>query len=285
LSLFFFILCGFQGFCHAESTLTSVKVNTAPVIDGIGQEPVWAQAQEIITHDDVANLDIALKSVYTDEKLFLMVRFYDPDESRIHKPWLWNQRQEIYEIGPEREDCFIIKWAMDKKTSDLSVHADKPYTADIWFWKAHRTDPLGYADDKIQMLSPTKVPKSMKLRSKSGEFMFLQRRGDKGKAAYLSKLYVDYSDDKILLFEKQHPSGSRADVKAKGIWSNKQWCVEFSRSLSTNEDDDVQFDVSQRYFFGVSRYEVAGKKPNPKLSQPLYGAGDVSDGLFLTFSN
>lgn len=280
-----FILFGFQGLSYSESILISVKVKDAPVIDGTGRDQVWAQAQEIITHDIIANLDIAIKSVYTNEKLFFLVRFHDSDESKIHKPWIWNLGQEIYEIGPEREDCFVFKWAMDKGISDLSLQTDKPYTADTWFWKANRTDPVGYADDKIQRLSSTKVPRSMKLTSQSGKPMFLRRKGDKGMSAYKSMLYVDYAGDKIPQFENQNPSESRADVKAKGVWSNNEWCIEFSRSLTTDQDDDIQFDLSQRYFFGVSRYEVAGKKPNPKLSQPLFGSGDVSDRLLLTFSN
>jgi hypothetical protein len=114
--------------------------------------------------------------------------------------------------------------------------------------------------------------------------MFLRRKGDKGKSAYKSILYVDFSGDKIPQYEHRNPSESRADVKAKGIWSNNEWIIEFSRNLKTEQDDDVQFDLSEIYFFGVSRYEVAGLKPNPKLSQPLYGAGDVSDRIFLTFS-
>ena len=285
IAISLFILLGFQGLCYSESKLISVKVDNAPVIDGNGQDLMWTRAQEIVTHDSIANLNIAIKSVYTNDKLFFRVRFNDSDESRTHKPWYWIPDQEIYAIGPEREDCFVFKWAMDKEISDLSVHADEPYTADIWFWKANRTDPAGYADDKIQRLSPTKMPKSMALRSKSGNPMFLRRKGDKGKSAYKAKLYVDYAGDKIPQFENQNPSESRADVKAKGVWSNNEWCIEFSRSLTTDQDDDVQFALSQRYFFGVSRYEIAGKKPNSKLSQPLYGAGDVSDRLFLIFSN
>lgn len=279
------VLFGFHGICYSELTLVSAKCKKAPVLDGNGQDPTWSQAQELTTHDNVANLDISLKSVYTNDKVFFLVRFYDPDESRSHKPWVWNQKEEIYEIGPEREDCLIFKWAMDKATSDLSLYADEPYTADVWFWKANRTDAVGYADDKIQRLKPTKISKSMKLRSKSGKPRFLQRRGDKGKAAYKSTLYIDFLGDKIPQFEHRNPSESRADVKAKGVWSKNEWCIEFSRSLTTNQDDDVQFDLSEKYFFGISRYEVAGKKPNPKLSQPLYGSGDVSDKLFLVFSN
>jgi hypothetical protein len=45
----------------------------------------------------------------------------------------------------------------------------------------------------------------------------------------------------------------------------------------------VQFDAEQSYLFGVSRYEIAGRKPNPALQQPLYGAGDITEHLRLIF--
>ena len=58
----------------------------------------------------------------------------------------------MYDVGPDRGDCFVFKWAMDAAVNDLSVHSDHPYMADIWFWKANRTDPAGYADDKYHIL-------------------------------------------------------------------------------------------------------------------------------------
>lgn len=284
IAISFLMLFGCQALCHADLSLMSLKVTTAPVIDGNGQDPVWRQAKEIITHDNVANLNISIKSIHTNENIFFLVRFDDPDESILHKPWHWNKGDEIYDIGPEREDGFVFKWAMDNTVSDLSLHADQPYIADIWFWKANRTNPAGYADDKIQRLSLTKMPKSMQLKSKTGTPMFLRRQGDRGRSAYQSKLFVDYAGDTIPQFTQQNPSGSRADVQAKGVWANNEWTIEFSRSLTTDNDDDLQFDLSQTYLFGVSRYEVAGRKPDPKLSQPLYGSGDVTDNLFLIFS-
>ena len=283
-ALAFTILFALQGVCYSESKLISSKVDSPPIIDGDWQDHAWAQANELVTYDKVANLDIAIKSVYTNDRLFFMVRFSDPDESRLHKPWVWNTTEEMYETGPEREDCFVIKWAMEEATTDLSVSADKPYTADTWFWKAHRTDPTGYADDKIQRFSTTQLPKSKKLQSKNGTQMYLQRRGDQGNSAYKSKIYVDYVDKEIPQFEHRNPSESRADIKAKGVWKNNGWCVEFSRALDTGHPDDIQFDTSKTYFFGVSRYEIAGREPDAKLSQPLYGAGDVSEKLFLSFN-
>ena len=272
------------GMCLAETRLTSMRVDQPPTVDGKDSDSVWTKAKEIITHDNVADLDIILKSVYTDDRIFFMVRYADPDESRLHKPWTWNKGEQMYEIGREREDCFVIKWALQEDINDLSVHADRPYDADIWFWKAHRTDPVGFADDKIQRLSSSKLEKSKKIKSKSGKEMYLQRKGDSGKSAYKSQLKIEHEGDKIPQFEHRPPSDSRADVKAKGLWDNNGWCVEFSRSLVTGQLDDIQLDTSKKYFFGVSRYEIAGRDPNPKLSQPLYGTGDVSEKLVLQFS-
>ena len=84
-------------------------------------------------------------------------------------------------------------------------------------------------------------------------------------------------------FTNKKPSGSRADIKAKGVWHKGEWCIEFARSLYTGHQDEVQFELGQPYFFGVSRFEIAGRESDPKLSQPLYGAGDVSEKLWLVF--
>ncbi len=278
------ILFTFASLCYAKSEVISTKVDNPPIVDGNWRDPAWTRTTELVTHDKIANLDIAVKSVYTHDTVFFMVRFSDPDESRLHKPWVWNPADEMYDQGYEREDCFVIKWALEEANTDLSVHADSPYTADVWFWKAHRTDPTGYADDKIQRYSTAILPKSKKLQSKNGTPMYLQRKGDHGDSAYRSKLVVEHAGDKIPQFEYRKPSGSRADIKAKGRWDNSAWCVEFSRPLLTGHSDDIQFDTSKSYFFGVSRYEIAGREPDPKLSQPLYGSGDVSEKLYLIFN-
>ena len=84
-------------------------------------------------------------------------------------------------------------------------------------------------------------------------------------------------------FTNSIPAGSRADVKAKGVWSYGRWTIEFARTLQTGNGDDIQFDVSKDYLFGVSRYEIAGREPALELKQPLYGSGDISEALTLRF--
>ncbi len=264
-------------------TIVAQPVTVAPVIDGKDTDLVWSKAETITTHDTVADIDVTVKAVYTDNQIFFLVIFTDLDESRKHKPLIWDKALEIYKTGPERGDCFIFKWSMEPEPADLSVYADKPYKADIWFWKADRTDPVGYADDKHHVLSKTKIPKSVKILSKSGHLFYFSRRGDLGASAYEAHIYSEYKGDTLGRFTNRQPTGSRADVRAKGQWKHGKWTVEFGRSLNTDHTDDIQLETTGSYLFGISRYEATGKKPNPR--EHPYATGDVSEQLTLRFGS
>ncbi len=278
-------VCVFATVSFADQTIVSAKVTREPVINGAGTDAVWTEATEYTTHDNTADIDIKIKTVHTDKKIFFLVSYPDPDKSDTHKLWTWNSGEDRYKSGLDREDMFVIKWNMNPGPVDLSLTSNDEYKADIWFWKAFRTDPMGYADDKYQVYGATKRAKSTKLISKTGKAMYLIRRGDAGTSAYKSTFYVDHVNDKMSHFDHVVPTGSRGDIKAKGVWVDGRWTIEFERALVTGNDDDVQFDnMSKEYIFGVSRYEVAGRKPEPAITQPLYGAGDISEGLVLNFS-
>ena len=259
------------------------RVSTAPVIDGTGDDSVWQQASVIVVQDPVAEIPITIKALYADDNLYLLAQFVDPDENRHHRLLHWDKGLQAYVGGPEREDCLVVKWNMSDYSNDLSLSSDRPYSADIWFWKAMRTDHAGFADDKMQIYSNSKRSNSKMLTSKNGSLFYLVRKGDKGSAAYESKLYSGFEGDKMPSYTPRKPSGSRADVKAKGNWQAGQWTVEFSRKLHTGHDDDVQFYPQRSYDFAVSRYEVAGRQPEPEAEQPLYGAGEVGELITLTF--
>lgn len=269
----------------ADQRVIAARTESAPVVDGKDDETAWEKAQTITTKDKIANIDMTLKAAYTDTHLFLLVQFPDPDESRTHKSWVWDKAEELYKVGNDREDACVFKWALDPEISDLSVHADKGYQADVWFWKACRTGAAGYADDKIQTLMSQPTEDSVGVTSISGNNMFLLREADSGEAAYKTHMPLDFEEEKVPRFVSSRPSGSRSDVKAKGRWKEGVWTVEFSRALKTPDHKDVQLDLTQSYVFGISRYEIAGRKPNPKLSQPLYGSGDTNEMLTLEFSD
>jgi hypothetical protein len=278
-----FVFLTLAAVCHAGQTVVVKKVTIPPVIDGNGSDEAWAQASECVTYDGIAKINISLKAVYTDARIFFLVSYPDADRSVTHKTWEWNKATQMYKTGGDREDAFVFKWNMETHPVDLSLRSEDDYAADIWFWKACRTDPMGYADDKIDRVRSTAVPKSAQLTGKNGKTMYMLRNADSGKPPYRDTLFEEYEGDKMPGLAGVVPEGSCADIKAKGSWADGRWTIEFGRSLDTGHEDDVLFDTSKTYAFGVSRYEIAGRPPDPELSQPLYGCGDISEELKLKF--
>jgi len=266
----------------AEQSIISTKVDAPPVIDGDINEQVWENVKPVPIKDQASGTMILLRSVYSGDKVYFSVLFNDSVENPLHKPWLWVKDKESYETGAHREDTFVFKWNMMDKKVDLSNFSDDSYMADVWYWKANRTNPAGYADDKNQKLSDSQAEKSTEIESLTGKKRFLSRHSDKGKPAYTEFKPTTYTEALVDRYPKSMPEGSRADVIAKGQWKNGNWTIEFERKLDTGHSDDVQFDLSKEYLFGVSIFSLYGKPHDPN-SPNLYGRGRISDPLMLSF--
>ncbi len=275
------VVNGYALAAEQAKELVAARVDRPPTVDGRGNDLCWAQAVQLITHDPLAKIDIELRAVHTEDRIFVLARFPDPTENRDHQTLHWSNAKHKYDSGSEREDTLVLKWSMEPVPVDLSVHGDDAYQADIWYWKAHRTDPVGYADDKTQVYSEDQSAEAMRLISTSGRAFFLSRRGDEGKAAYEVVVYDRHERDTMPKYANPKPTGSRADIRAKGGWEDGFWTVEFARLLDTGHPDDLALVLPGRYQFGVSRFEIAGRDPDPSLQEPLFGSGDVSEELWL----
>ncbi len=271
--------------CFAMQTLVATRTTVAPQVDGHADDACWQQAKSVTVRDVVANIDIVLKAAHDGENVYLLAEFADADESRLHRALVWKPELNSYQNGPTREDTFVFKWSMSGADADLTLKSDRPYRADIWYWKANRTDHAGYADDKIQHYTTTRDKKSLLLLSKSGKVFYLLRDGDAGEPAYKPKLQAAYTEDLVDKYDLLTPQGSRADVRAKGHWQDGRWVIEFARKLDTGHDDDLQMALDGLYRFGVSRYEIAGRQEEQEgeSDNPLFGSGDVGELLQLSF--
>lgn len=262
----------------------STLVETAPVLDGVDGDPAWAGVKPVIVKDQASGAMILLRAVHTRDKVYFSVQFPDKAQTPLHKPWIWNAEQKAYETGAHREDTFVFKWNMMDKAVDLSNFSDDSYTADVWYWKANRTNLAGYADDKHHELGDRKEGKVTEVTSVTGKPRYLARKSDQGKSAYQDYKPTTYEGDLVDRYRKRTPEGSRADVKAKGKWGGGFWYIEFERAMHTGHDDDVQFDPSggQEYQFGISVFSLYGKPHDPN-SPNLYGRGRISPPLVLSF--
>ncbi len=267
----------------ADQSVIAHKVTVAPVIDGIGTDTAWQSAETVITNDRVAKIPIELQVVYTEESIFIKIHFSDSTENRDHKMLEWNSSLKAYRTGSKREDLFSVKWNMNPLPVNFSLNSETPYQADTWLWKAFRTDPVGFADDKLHIFGLAERKRAKKIITQAGKIMFLTRLSDAGKSTYKDIAYNDYAGDTVVRYEHRMPTGSRADVRAKGRWQNGIWTIEFQRKLQTGQPDDIQFNTKLAYTFGVSRYEIAGKKPNQTLEQPNYESGDIGEVMTLKF--
>lgn len=252
-------------------------VDSLPVIDGLGEDEIWLKNQELVVQDIVANHNLYFSAVHNGEAIAIKIRFPDETENLEHKALLWDEASSSYQIGPKREDTMVLKWAMNSLYDDLKLNSNSSYQADIWYWKAFRTDPVGFADDKYQTYSRIPKNKSKRLRSKDGALFFLQRRGDSGSSTYKTNILIDKVAAEEPNFIHRQPDGSRADIKAKGKWQANEWTVEFMRKLDTGYKDDVSLVVGETALLGLSRYEIAGRKPNNTLEQPFFGSGEVGE--------
>ena len=267
----------------AAQPVHAVKVPSGPVIDGRADDAVWSKAPVLTTRDSIGDIEMSLRVLYTDTRVFVLVSYPDENESRSHKEMYWDESLEVYKTGPSREDTIVLKWNMESEPVDLSLSSDTPYRADIWYWKAGRTDHAGYADDKMHVYESLQSPDARQLISKSGETFYLERPGDQGRSAYAVHAYGEYVGDEVPKYARQKPLGSRGDVQAKGHWENGRWTIEFARLLDTGHADDVPFDPHMTYQFGVSRYEIAGRQPDSRASQPFHGAGEIGEELLLVY--
>jgi hypothetical protein len=283
IAIVFSLVLSGAGTCMAAAKIAAMKSDSKIIIDGMEQEQAWGKIKPLIFHDPIADIDITMKVLYNEKDLFMLVSFPDSSENKVHKSWVWDAASNIYKMGRDREDIFIIKWFMESEPEHLSLYSGKPQTADIWFWKANRTNPVGYADDKIHYLQAGYEKNATEIIASNGSKLYLLRKGDQGGSAYSTKVPFEYKGEKVHRFENRIPTGSRSDVKARGSWQNGRWTIEFQRALKTGHKDDLNLDVKKTYTFGVSRYEIAGHPPGVESDEPLYGSGDTRQGITISF--
>ena len=203
---------------------------------------------------------VELKAAVRGDRIYIMASWADTTESRLHKPYQWDEAAQAYGRTKQVEDRFAITLAMD---GDFS--ADKlsgaEFTADIWHWKASRSDPAGVAHDKMWQISRTAFPKSKEFRSDQGETIYIARPSDKGDRLYRPVKYTERAEDIMPRYEVNlSATGSIADVEARSVWRNGRWHLELSRKLDTGNPDDAVIPDTGRIEFAVAAFnDVDGR--------------------------
>jgi len=136
-----------EGFVNGTSVPATWIKGPDVTIDGTDDEDVWLLATEVEVPLEFGTVERAwLKALYTDDEVFIRVRWEDATEDRQHHPWIWDVEQEIYVAGPQIEDSVMLSFEAGCEWTPHML-GGYIYDFDAWHWLAARSDPLGQALD------------------------------------------------------------------------------------------------------------------------------------------
>jgi hypothetical protein len=122
-------------------------------LDGKDDEPEWTAAKEVLLTMNFGNLrDASVKALYTDNEIFIRVRWPDGSENREHHPWIWDPVQKRYVSGSEAEDSLLLSFEAGCEWAP-SMLSGNTFDFDGWHWLAARSDPVNQAWDLIGSVS------------------------------------------------------------------------------------------------------------------------------------
>ncbi|MEE9119659.1 MAG: ethylbenzene dehydrogenase-related protein [Syntrophobacteria bacterium] len=289
----------------------SKKVKPAPTD---ASSPQWKEAEKariVVTGagDVEGNINtMKVRSVYTKDEIFFLFQWHDYNKSMNKKRWKftggkWTKIKGdedrlgvVWEINRidkfATKGCTILCHNEAKNPEDWYYATSSPREkADLWHWKAVRSNPVGYTEDGYVIANPSKKPEEGRKRDASSDTKAKSNRTkDKSKPAYMQNPSKPPSIPGSLLVEEavkitgkskfeegdEIPGymlnsvwkGSFADVKTKGVWQNGKWTVMMRRKLQTGNDDDVQFNTRKTYPFGIAVFDNAHEH-NSYNAEPL----------------
>lgn len=257
------IYCFCTNDLFASQVIPMHPLDSMPILDGSDEDWGNIPAEEIFLHqtrkDQKTKVDsIFVKGGVYGDRVYLYLTWKDDSKSIEHKPFVWDMEQSRYIQSLLVEDRLAIQFAMTGSyTTDWLSGSE--FTADMWHWKAHRSNFLGLAQDKQTIISRTKLLRSYHAKTSQNETLYILRPSDVGDRLYKSVRYKNKNEMKMpkyILANK--PQGSITDVKAKGVWYEGAWHLELSRAMNTHQDDDVVFYRGKQTLGGIAVFNDTG---------------------------
>jgi hypothetical protein len=202
----------------------------------------------------------------------------------------WSFDGSTWSQSSDNEDRVAFIWDMQNDgfattgTCQGMCHFPLMYTAagtvDAWHWKATRTNPAGYADDKWwdngnfgtesgRLSDPGQKPYVDNI---DGDAPIFQAESDPGSNATFLVTVPDgmkeavawtdgawQSGDVLPGYVMRRGAGSRVDVFTTATHNGTQWTVVFRRKLDTGDTEgDILFELGQVYDFQVTTWDNSG---------------------------
>ena len=228
---------------QAETTINAARLKAPITLDGniddwAGIAPVTVPLSEVGRKGGHVS-SVEIRTAVHGDMFYMLAVWEDSDESKLHKPYRWDEASQSYKATKIGEDRFMVSLPMEGPFTDNKLDGSE-FTADVWYWKSQRSNTAGLAHDKNWRVSPEPFKKAERFRGPDGNTVYLKRSSDAGDKLY-SSLKYDTKEDELMPRYKVNTAaqGSIADVKARGVWRNGRWYLELARKLDTGHDDDA----------------------------------------------
>ncbi|UCH27761.1 MAG: hypothetical protein JSV66_09010 [Trueperaceae bacterium] len=279
-----------------STTLTAVRASDLSLDAGAAY---WTDAPTLevqmvaAQEGDADGPVVMLQAVYDNDSIAIRAEWADATESVMKNAWTWDGTA-FTKSGDE--DRIMFAWPIGNnpdfasKGCTAACHNEGDDTStwwmgsdsddvrfDAWQWKAARTNPVGYIDDKWwgTLTDPEDVESSRHGDSREGGSYANNRNEEQTGPTFMSsegtaaRFIVDGQqielDTSTLAVGDVIPGyilaaavGSRGDIATRGVWTDGKWVVVLMRPLDTGHDDDTVFRVRRRTPFGLSVVDDGG---------------------------
>ena len=231
----------FMGIAAAQAAevLPAPSIDHEIVLDGNIDDWAAVPGTTVALQGDGGVDSVEIKWAVRGDRIYMLAVWADSTENILHKPYKWDEAEKAYTKTKEKEDRFAISLAM---SGDFTANkmAGQPFEADVWHWKASRSNPAGIAHDKWWKVALEPFEKGEEVTMENGQTLYMGRISDKGDKLYKSVKYDTKQEDVMPRYEvNTNAQGSIADIKAKGVWRDGHWYLEISRALNTGHADDA----------------------------------------------
>ncbi|MFQ5979305.1 MAG: ethylbenzene dehydrogenase-related protein [Candidatus Heimdallarchaeota archaeon] len=273
------------------TTLTVYKTTAAVTLDGDASEAAWTNADSItITNIENSGQDVVIKAIHDGTYIYVHGYWDDVNKSNERRHWIYNGTH--WNNTGLDEDRLNFGWAIGSNTI-ACVHGakgtgdgDAAMDMDVWHWKASRTEPAGYADDKYWSgtgrhgddktggsYKDNSVVKqagsAQNITDALGNTTSVSAFSDADRPYWMNNgTIIDWGGNganataldssNIVGYTTSLAIGSRGDILTKATYASAHWSVEMKRKLDTGHtDDDIIFAEGGSYKFFVSIHNQA----------------------------
>ena len=241
-----------------------VKVPVKPALDKAERTKFGMNSED--DKNQTGNMTVQVKVGVNGSKVYFALKY--PDASADASYLLWEWRGDKYAQGKQRDDMLALRFHM-VGDFDRSMLATKDYTADVWQWSAGRTNSVGVAEDQMHHMTTATLENAAEYSMLDGKTIYIKKQRDAGAPVFKAlPRPKENKGEKMPSFEVGTPSGSSADVAAKGEWSAGNWHVEFGRALNTGNADDAVFKPGQKLLGQIAVFNK-GFSEHKSVSEPL----------------